>query len=160
MMKKESGLRLREAGSEEDIDSARRLFREYADSLGFGLDFQNFTEELAGLPGEYARPDGCIILAEEGAETAGCAALRKLSKEICEMKRMFVRPGSRGKGLGRKLAEAIISEAKKIGYKRMRLDTVASLKEANALYKSLGFQEIGPYRHNPLKGAVFLEKTL
>ena len=153
-------IRLVPACTEEDLSRARALFEEYASSLHFNLDFQNFREELTGLPGGYAPPEGCLLLAMDEERVAGCAALRKIDREICEMKRMYVRPSSRRLGVGRILFLAIIREARKIGYRRMRLDTVPAMKEAQALYQSLGFLKIPPYCHNPVPGAVFLELNL
>jgi putative acetyltransferase len=146
--------------TEEDFSRAKALFEEYASSLDFPLDFQNFEEELAGLPGSYAPPEGCLLLALHRDQVAGCVALRKIDRDICEMKRLFVRISFRDMGIGKALAESVIQEAKKKGYTRMRLDTVPSMKEARALYESLGFREIPPYRHNPVPGAVFLELKL
>ena len=140
--------------------AARNLFVEYADYLGVDLCFQGFQEELDGLPGAYAPPDGRLFLALEGEQPIGCVAVRKLDEGICEMKRLYVKPGHRGRGLGRKLTEAIIAGARAIGYKRMRLDSLGSLKEAAALYRSLGFIEIPPYRFNPLPEAAFVETDL
>lgn len=154
-------MRLAKARSEQDLVEARRLFLEYASSLGFDLSFQSFEHEVASLPGEYSTPRGCILLASEDREVAGCVALRPLEgKGICEMKRLYVRPRFRGRGLGRALAMAIVQEARQAGYKRMRLDTVPSMPEAVALYRSLGFREIEPYRHNPIPGALFFELAL
>jgi ribosomal protein S18 acetylase RimI-like enzyme len=153
-------VRLVPAHTTEDLSQARTLFEEYASSLHFDLDFQNFEEELAGLPGGYAPPEGRLLLAWVQDQVAGCVALRKIDREICEMKRLYVRPSFRRLGIGRVLALAIIQAAKKIGYSRMRLDTVPSMKDAQFLYESLGFQKIPPYCHNPVPGAVFLELDL
>jgi GNAT superfamily N-acetyltransferase len=144
----------------EDIKIVRALFEEYADSLRIDLGFQGFEEELANLPGCYARPEGCILLARYNEEIAGCVALRKLSDGICEGKRLYVKPRFRGLKIGRKLVEAIIEEARKIGYTRIRGDTLASMKVAQALYASLGFKQIEPYCYNPIKGAKFIELKL
>jgi GNAT superfamily N-acetyltransferase len=133
---------------------------EYADFLGVDLCFQRFQQEVDGLPGDYASPDGQLLLAIDDDRAVGCVAIRKLGEGVCEMKRLFVQPGYRGKGLGRQLAEAIIAEARRIGYGKMRLDTLASLKEAVGLYRSLGFIEIPPYRCNPLPNVVFMELLL
>ena len=150
-------MNLVQAQSHDDLLAARQLFIEYADWLGVDLCFQGFQQELDGLPGDYAPPGGQLLLAVEDDQAIGCVAMRKLGDGICEMKRLYVRPGHRGKGLGRKLVEAIIQEARGTGYQRMRLDSLTSLKEAAGLYRSLGFTEISPYRHNPLPDAVFME---
>ena len=143
-----------------EIPVIKELFQEYADSLKFELDFQDFKEELATLPGKYAAPSGSILVAKENGETVGCVAVRPLGEEICEMKRLYVKPVHRGKRVGRDLALAIIEEAKRLGYKAMRLDTVEAMKEASALYRALGFQPIDAYCYNPLPGAMYFELTL
>jgi len=153
-------LRIVAVETNEELEIIKQLFVEYADSLGFDLDFQNFDNELAGLPGEYSSPRGCILLAEYENRPAGCVALRPLSDEICEMKRLYVRPKFRGLGIGRALAKAIIEQARKIGYTLMRLDTVPTMKVARALYQSLDFKQISQYRYNPIEGAEFMELKL
>jgi len=136
----------------EDIPEVRTLFQEYADSLGVDLCFQNFARELAELPGNYET----ILL----VPNAACVALRPLSPEIGEMKRLYVRPQYRGQGLGRQLTEAIISQARVKGYRSLRLDTLPQLQTAIAMYRRLGFREIDPYNSNPVPGVLFMELTL
>ena len=148
------------AASPEQIATARLLFTEYEASLGIELSFQGFAREVAELPGAYAPPAGRLFLATDGAEPAGCIALRPLGDGICEMKRLYVRPSVRGARLGRRLAETVIREARAIGYARMRLDTLPSMKEAFALYQTLGFREIAPYCENPIAGTRFMELDL
>jgi putative acetyltransferase len=143
------------------VAQARELFQEYAQSLGVNLCFQNFEQELAGLPGHYAPPDGRLLLAEYDGQLAGCVALHKWDDGICEMKRLYLRPSFRGKGLGRAIAEKIIADASSIGYQRMRLDTIEPLmKDAVEMYRKLGFREIAPYRPNPIAGAMYMELQL
>ncbi len=155
------GLSILQAQSPEQIASARELFLEYAKSLDFSLCFQSFDQELAGLPGDYAPPEGRLLLASYDDALAGCGALHKLEPRICEMKRLYLRPAFRGKGLGRVIAERLISEARDIGYRHMRLDTIgSSMKDAVALYRLLGFKEIPPYRTNPIAGAIYMELQL
>jgi GNAT superfamily N-acetyltransferase len=152
---------LLQAVTPAQVAQARELFLEYAQSLGFSLCFQNFDQELAGLPGDYAPPGGRLLLAEFEGEPAGCVALHKLAPDICEMKRLYLRPKFRGKGLGGILVQAIFAEARQIGYRRMRLDTVEPvMKNAVAMYRKLGFREIAPYRANPMAGTLYLELTL
>lgn len=144
----------------EDIARAKSLFLEYASSLGFDLCFQDFEQELAGLPGDYAAPSGALLLALEGQDVVGCAALRRIDDETCEMKRLYVRPLGRGKGTGRALAERIVAQARRIRYTRMRLDAIRNMTAAVGLYASMGFKEIAPYRHNPIPEAVYMELPL
>lgn len=153
-------MKIIEAHSPEHIEIVRNLFREYADSLGFDLCFQNFEQELAELPGDYAPPEGRLYLALEWSRPAGCVALRKLADDTCEMKRFYVRPLFRGRGVGKKLATALIGEARQMGYKRMLLDTVPSMQRAIVLYRALGFRPVAPYRDNPIEGATFMELLL
>jgi putative acetyltransferase len=154
-------LQIAQAESPAQVAQARELFLEYAQSLGFSLCFQNFDKELAGLPGGYAPPEGRLLLAECEGQLAGCVALHKLEPGICEMKRLYLRPLFRGKGLGRFLAERIIAEARQIGYSHMRLDTVEPvMKDAVAMYHKLGFKLITPYRTNPIAGAMYMELPL
>jgi GNAT superfamily N-acetyltransferase len=154
-------MELIQALSPEHIEQARKLFLEYADSLGFSLSFQGFDEELKNLPGAYAPPTGRLLLARHQGQAAGCVALRPLDRQVCEMKRLYVRSAYRGKGVGRVLVDRIIGEARTIGYERMRLDTIeSSMQDAIALYRRRGFREIAPYRSNPIAGALYLELLL
>jgi len=150
-----------QATSPLQIVQARELFLEYAKSLGFSLCFQNFEQEVAGLPGDYCPPDGRLLLAEYVGQLAGCVALHKINDSICEMKRLYLRPQFRGKGLGRLLADRVIAEARQIGYRHMRLDTVEPvMKDAVEMYRKIGFKEIAPYRPNPIAGALYMELEL
>jgi putative acetyltransferase len=145
----------------EDIEHARSLFLEYGGSLGFSLCFQSFDQELKDLPGAYAPPSGRLLLARCNGHTAGCIALRRIEDGICEMKRLYVRPGDRGRGLGRLLVERLIVEARTIGYERMRLDTIESaMKDAVELYRRMGFREIAPYSAVPVESALWMELRL
>lgn len=151
---------IKQARSEEEIAQAGELFLEYAAWLGADLSFQEFERELAGLPGAYAPPRGRLLLAVEDGRLAGCGALRPLEESIAELKRMFVRAPFRGRRIGRELARALLDQAAAIGYQRVRLDTMEPMREAIALYRSLGFKEIEPYCYNPLPGAMFMELAL
>lgn len=144
----------------EDMPIIRELFREYSNWLGVDLCFQGFEEELRSLPGNYSRPRGFIYLAKVNGEAAGCIALKPLNALECEMKRLYVRPDFRGLGLGRTLAERCLSSARTIGYKRMKLDTMQRMKAAVALYRALGFEEIGAYCHNPEADVLYMAKDL
>ena len=149
-----------EVGSGDDLQQTRIIFQEYADSLGSDACIQNFAEELAALPGDYARPKGRLLLAMVQEQVAGCAALRSLDVETGEMKRVYVRPAFRGLGLGRMLAESILRESRLAGYRRVRLDTLRSMAGAQRLYRELGFREIAPYGHSRVPEAVYLELEL
>jgi len=153
--------RIRPAVGPRDLCAARELFREYADGLGLDLGFQDFERELRDLPGEYAPPRGALFLAESDTDSyLGCVALRPLDGATAEMKRLYVRSAGRGHGLGRRLARQAIEEARRLGYRALRLDTLPSMTEAIALYRELGFREIAAYRHNPVPGALFFERPL
>lgn len=149
-----------QAASIEDVEAVRALFQEYAAWLAVDLCFQGFAAELATLPGAYAPPDGRLLLARAGGETAGCAALRRLDARSGEVKRLFVRAPFRGRGLGMRLARAIVDEARAIGYARLLLDTLPQMPQAQRLYRALGFREIAPYYANPIPGAVYMALAL
>lgn len=151
---------IRGAEGAADIAAARWLFLDYERSLGIDLCFQGFEDELAGLPGDYQPPHGRLFLACVGRAHAGCVALRRHAQDSGEIKRLFVRLPYRGTGLGRKLAQTAIEAAREIGYARVLLDTLPSMREAIALYRSLGFREIPPYRENSIEGALFMELRL
>jgi len=151
---------VRPATSAGDLAEARRLFKEYEASLDVDLRYQGFEQELAALPGAYAPPRGRLLLAADDSVPAGCVALRPLGGDVCEMKRLYVCPAARGRRVGRLLAETVIREARLIGYSRLRLDTLPSMKEALALYRALGFEEIAPYYASPVAGTRFMELAL
>jgi ribosomal protein S18 acetylase RimI-like enzyme len=156
-----SQLAIVNAESDAQIAQVRELFLEYANSLGFSLCFQGFDKELASLPGDYAPPNGRLLLAEFEGQLAGCGALHPLDAGNCEIKRLYVRPQFRGHRIGRLLTERLIAEARTIRYRAMRLDTVADkMREAVELYRRLGFREIAPYRENPIASALYMELTL
>ena len=139
---------------------ARKLFEEYVEDIGLDLGFQNFAAELEALPGMYGPPKGCLLLARRNGAIVGCVALRPLEAQICELKRLYVRPSRRGQGIARELARTLIGRAKELGYKRMVLDTLASMTPARELYRSLGFSETEPYYENPIEDAVYMELDL
>ena len=150
-----------QAQTPEEVGNARKLFEEYANWIEISLCFQNFDQELANLPGGYAPPSGRLLLAVENDETMGCVALRKIGEGIGEMKRLYVRPAFRGRGLGHMLTERLIAEAKEIGYQTLRLDTMpGKMDRAIAMYRSFGFQEIPAYYTNPVADATFMELDL
>lgn len=143
-----------------DLADTAALFREYAASLAVDLSFQKFDQELAALPGDYAEPEGTLLLARVGGDAAGCVGVRPLQPRICEMKRLYVRPAFRGLGLGAALARSAITAARGRRYERMRLDTLPAMAGARSLYRTLGFREIPAYRFNPVEGTSFLELTI
>jgi putative acetyltransferase len=151
---------IREAEGAADVETVRRLFDEYARELAIDLSFQGFAAERDGLPGDYAPPRGRLWLAEVDGTAAGCVGLRPLDERTGEMKRLFLRAAVRGTGLGRHLTLTVIEEAERIGYTRLRLDTLPSMGAAIAMYRAMGFTEIAPYRENPVPGALFLERRL
>lgn len=140
----------------DNLSEVKGMFREYANSLDVDLDFQDFEVELSGLPGKYAEPSGIVLLARSEQEVVGCIALRMIDSDICEMKRLYVKPQVRSKKVGRLLVEQLCAEARKLGYQKMYLDTIPSMSSAVRLYTSLGFKPIKPYIYNPLAGAMFL----
>ena len=150
-------MRIVPAVTTAEIETIRGLFREYAASVGVGLCFQGFEQELAGLPGDYAPPAGRLYLVYVEDSLAACVALRKIEDGVCEMKRLYVRPSHRGQGIGRRLVLKLIEDARSLGYSKMRLDTLPSMQRAQELYRAMGFKPIGPYRPNPVPGALFFE---
>jgi len=154
-------MELIQAATQEQIEAARELFKEYAAGLAIDMCFQSFDHELQTLPGKYATPDGRLLLAYADDELAGCIALRRLDDRTCEMKRLFLRPGFRGRGYGRRMINDLVEQARMIGYVRMRLDTLpGKMDAAIALYRELGFEDIPAYYDNPLEGAVYLERMI
>jgi len=151
---------IRDAASEKDIEVVRELFLEYQAAIGVNLCFQSFGEELATLPGAYSRPSGRLMLAFDGPNILGCVGLRPLDGTDCEMKRLYVRPQGRGLGVGRVLVTTVLDEARAVGYRRVLLDTLPPMREAIALYRSLGFADAAPYRDNPVEGALYLALDL
>jgi ribosomal protein S18 acetylase RimI-like enzyme len=155
-----NNLSLTEAREPPDFDAGRALFQEYAAQLKIDLCFQGFAAELDQLTTMYAPPAGCLILARSGDRPIGCGAIRGLSGDACEMKRLYLRPEARGTGLGRTLAERLVVRAKALGYARMYLDTLVDMLPARTLYRGLGFRETAPYYENPLPGVIYMELDL
>lgn len=153
-------VRLLRASSSHEWDEARRLIEEYAAALGVDLCFQNFDEEIKHLSSHYGPPRGVMLLAVEGDSAIGCVGLREHDDVTGEIKRLYVAPAARGRDLGRALARAVIDAARESGYRRLVLDTLPSMQAAQALYASLGFKSIEPYRYNPVKGTVYMELDL
>jgi GNAT superfamily N-acetyltransferase len=149
-----------DASGPDDVEAARRLFREYADWLKVDLCFQGFAAELATLPGKYTPPDGRLFLARDGPAAVGCIWLRRVDETTGEAKRLYVRPEARGHGLGGELARRVLAAAREIGYRRLVLDTLQPMAEARRLYGSLGFHEIPGYYANPLSGVIYMELVL
>ena len=144
----------------EDVERVRGLFREYQRALGVDLNYQGFDDEVASLPGVYAPPRGALFLALDGDDAAGCVAMRPLGEDLCEMKRLYLRASLRGRGAGRLLAQRVIDQARAIGYRAMRLDSLPTMKEAVALYETLGFTRIPAYYQSPVPGTVYMEREL
>ena len=163
-MDKVPEVRLVAADTAPLLESAREIFRDYVESLAIDLGFQDFDTELSALPGEYAPPQGCLLLAYVGEQLAGCGGLRALTNvdhaNACEMKRLFVRPAFRGFGLGRTMVEALLDEARRSGYSVVLLDTLDEMESARELYARLGFEEVAPYYFNPIPGAHYLKMAL
>jgi putative acetyltransferase len=153
-------VRIAEARWPEDHASVDSLFREYMSSLTEDISFQNPADELAGLPGKYARPGGVVLIAWDGAAPAGAIAYRMVEPGVCEMKRLYVRPAFRGRNLGRELADELIEDARSRGYRVMLLDTLASMQSARALYRELGFRPVVPYYDNPLPDVLYMALEL
>jgi ribosomal protein S18 acetylase RimI-like enzyme len=146
--------------NDEDFETAKKLLVEYVDSLGFDLSFQNIEQELADLPNHFASPEDCLLLAINENQAAGCVALKRLDNSVCEMERLYVKPKFRRLGIGRELAENIITQARKLGYDVMRLHTILPRDAARNLYFSLGFEDIEPYCYNPMENVAFMELKL
>lgn len=151
---------LKTATAGPEFEDGRHLFRRYAESLDFDLAFQHFAEELETISEQYNRPTGALLLAYYGETAIGCVGIRQLEQDTAELKRLYVRPDYRRFKIGRQLMEAALHIARELNYQRIRLDTTPSQAQAQNLYRSMGFYEIRPYRHNPIGGAVFMEKKL
>lgn len=160
MVTQSANLKITRAVCREEISAVCDLMREYADSLGVDLSYQNFDHEIQSLPGEYAPPAGTLLLANAGDLAAGCVAIRPLAENFCEMKRLYVRPAWRSTGLGKRLVEAALDEARRAGHGFVRLDTLPTMIAARHLYASLGFRPIAPYYPSPIAGTAFLQLDL
>lgn len=147
------------ATSPEDFDTGKNLFLEYAQSLDFNLCFQNFEQELADIQVQYGIPNGCLLLVKNDGAAVGCVGVRRWKGDIAELKRMYLQPQTRGLGLGKKLLEAALENARLLGYRSIRLDTLPNMTSAIAIYREFGFTNIPPYRDNPFEGTIYLEKT-
>lgn len=143
-----------------DYDTGKRLFLEYAESLGFSICFQNFEQELVDIQTQYGTPHGVLLLVQNDQETVGCAGVRRWDGDIAELKRMYLRPSARGQGTGRRLLDSALEHARQLGYRNIRLDTLPSMEAAIALYRATGFEEIPAYRDNPFPDTLYLEKKL
>ena len=157
---RETSLVITEARWPDDRATVEALFREYVGSLTEDISFQNVDNELAGLPGKYARPGGVVLIAWDGTDAAGAVAYRMVEPGVCEMKRLYVRPAFRGRDIGRELAEELIDDARRQGYRTMLLDTLASMQSARALYRALGFRPVEAYYENPLPGTMYMSRDL
>ena len=153
-------IRITEARWPDDRETVEALFREYVASLAEDISFQNVDNELAGLPGKYARPGGVVLIAWDGTDAAGAVAYRMVEPGVCEMKRLYVRPAFRGRDIGRELANELIDDAQSRGYRTMLLDTLASMQSARALYRALGFRPVEAYYQNPLPGTMYMARDL
>ena len=156
----ETSLVIAEARWPDDRATVEALFREYVGSLTEDISFQNVDNELAGLPGKYARPGGVVLIAWDGTDAAGAVAYRMVEPGVCEMKRLYVRPAFRGRDIGRELANELIDDAQSRGYRTMLLDTLASMQSARALYRALGFRPVEAYYQNPLPGTMYMARDL
>jgi len=148
------------ATTAEDFELGKKLFEEYAQSLGVDLSFQDFAKELYTIDVQYSHPEGALLLAWAESKAIGCAGIRKLDDEVAELKRMYIRGEYRGYGIGVQILEQSLLKAKELGYKKIRLDTLKTMEKAQALYRSFGFYEIPSYRFNPLEGTIYMEKAL
>ncbi|MGS2760998.1 GNAT family N-acetyltransferase [Sinomicrobium sp. M5D2P9] len=154
-------MEIKKAESDRDYNTGAELFKEYAASIGIDLEFQNFAGEVEDLRSQYSAPEGALLIVfGAGGAALGCVAIRKLEDNICELKRMYLKPETRGQGLGLELMNTALRTGRKLGYEKMRLDTLAGMKAGIALYRKAGFYEIAPYRYNPMEGAVYMEILL